>query len=99
MTLFRCLLFTLLIPTSLTAAPIITEFLADNDTTLNDEDEDSSDWIEIHNPDTTPIDLAGYHLTDEVSNPTLWTFPSVTLAPGDYLIVFASINPAINKTA
>ncbi|MDB4500742.1 lamin tail domain-containing protein [Akkermansiaceae bacterium] len=75
---------------SLTAAPIISEFMASNDSTLNDEDGDSSDWIEIHNPDATSVNLAGYRLTNSAVNPTLWTFPSTTLAAGEYLVVFAS---------
>lgn len=84
------LLLILLSSVSLPAAPIISEFMASNDSTLNDEDDQSSDWIEIHNPDSTAIDLAGYYLTDEATLPTLWTFPSVTLNAGEYLIVFAS---------
>ncbi|MDB4787666.1 lamin tail domain-containing protein, partial [Akkermansiaceae bacterium] len=75
---------------SLPAAPIISEFMASNSGTINDEDGDSSDWIEIHNPDASPVDLDGYRLTDDAGLPTLWTFPAVTLAAGDYLIVFAS---------
>ncbi len=35
------------------AAPLITEFMASNDSTLADEDGDFSDWIEIHNPDAS----------------------------------------------
>ena len=35
----------------LNATPVISEFMADNDTVLADEDGDFSDWIEIHNPD------------------------------------------------
>ena len=29
---------------------LITEFMASNSSTLNDEDGDQSDWIEIYNP-------------------------------------------------
>ena len=80
------------------AAPRITEFMAANHSALADQDGDFSDWIEIHNPDATPISLAGYHLTDDATKLTQWTFPAVTLAPGAYLVVFASgkdrINPA-----
>ena len=90
MNFLRYSLFILLGSISLPAAPVITEFMASNDSTLNDEDGDSSDWIEIHNPDASPINLAGYHLTNNGAAPTLWTFPSVTIAAGDYLVVFAS---------
>ncbi len=72
------------------SAPRISEFMASNDTTLADVDGDFSDWIEIHNPDPTAVDLAGYHLTDDPADPTRWGFPAVTLAAGGRLVVFAS---------
>ena len=49
-------------------APRITEFMAANGSELADEDGEFSDWIEIHNPDSAPISLAGYHLTDNAAN-------------------------------
>ena len=72
------------------AAPMISEFMAQNTATLQDEDGDWSDWIEIHNPTENPLSLAGWHLTDRADNPVMWEFPDVTLAPGGYLVVFAS---------
>ncbi len=70
--------------------PIISEFLAINDSGLLDEDGAASDWIEIHNPGTEVVLLNGYHLTDDSTNPSKWTFPNVILNPGAYLVVFAS---------
>ena len=72
------------------AAPVITEFMASNDTALYDEDGQSSDWIEVHNPDASPIDLGGYCLTNDAGELTMWQFPVLTLAPGASVIVFAS---------
>lgn len=74
----------------LQAEPEITEILASNSAILADADGDFSDWIEIHNPDSTPINLSGYALTDNRDNLDKWTFPSVSLLPGAYRIVFAS---------
>ena len=68
----------------------ITEFMASNDTALNDEDGDRSDWIEIRNRSQADIDLDGWTLTDSESNPTKWRFPSRILPAGHYLVVFAS---------
>jgi len=84
--------FCWLIPglTPVSAEPLITEFLASNSTTLFDQDRESSDWIEVHNPDAIPVNLGGWFLTDNASNRTRWQFPAVTLAPGAYLVVFAS---------
>jgi len=76
--------------TRLDAAPVINEFMASNGSTLLDEDGDSPDWIEIFNPDESAVELEGWHLTDNSSNLQKWTFPAVTLAPNNYLIVFAS---------
>ena len=76
---------------SVSAAPAINEFVADNVASLADEDGDYSDWVEIHNPDGAPVNLEGYHLTDDIADrPTRWTFPSVSIPAGGYLIVFAS---------
>ncbi|MBM48861.1 MAG: hypothetical protein CMP27_03375 [Roseibacillus sp.] len=84
---------------ALHGGPLITEFLADNESGLADEDGDFSDWIEIHNPDPTPVNLNGWFLTDNDSEPTKWALPSVTLDAGGFLIVFASgkdrRNPAL----
>lgn len=81
----------LILSSGLQAAPVVSEFLARNQSSLQDEDNDSSDWIEIHNPDTTPLDLSGYALTDDSAVPQKWTLPpGTTLAANDYLIVFAS---------
>ncbi|MEX2187844.1 MAG: discoidin domain-containing protein, partial [Pirellulales bacterium] len=74
----------------LAAAPIISEFMASNSTSLVDEDGDHSDWIEIENRGDEPIDLAGWHLTDNADNLDKWEFPSITLGSGAFLVVFAS---------
>ncbi len=72
------------------AAPVISEFVASNKTILTDADAEYSDWIEIHNPDPTPVDLKDWVLTDDASNTTKWRFPAVTIPAGGYLVVFAS---------
>jgi hypothetical protein len=74
----------------LAADPIISEFMAINSSTLQDGEGRYADWIEIHNPGDAPVDLAGWHLTDNEANPTKWTFPSTLLAAGGYLVVFAT---------
>ena len=71
--------------------PVLNEFLASNDGPLLDGDGDSSDWIEIHNPNLDPLDISGYRLTDEASLPAKYIFPAGTiLDPDEYFIVFAS---------
>src|SRR5688572_5590058 len=82
----------------LAANPIITEFMADNKGRLVDGYGAEQDWIEIFNAGDESVNLAGYGLTDNANNLHKWTFPSVDLAPGQYLVVYASsrneIDPA-----
>jgi hypothetical protein len=70
----------------------INEFLAANVTGLADEDlpPEPQDWIEIWNYGTSTVNLNGYALTDDPEDPGRWTFPSTNLAPGQFLVVFAS---------
>ncbi|MEM9658976.1 MAG: lamin tail domain-containing protein, partial [Planctomycetota bacterium] len=69
---------------------LITEFLASNATGLDDGDGQTSDWIEVHNADNSPVDLSDYYLTDSADDLTKWSFGERTLGPGAYLVVFAS---------
>ncbi|MFQ5638143.1 MAG: DNRLRE domain-containing protein [bacterium] len=69
---------------------VINEFLAVNSNTNQDGDGASSDWIELYNADSKAVNLRGYSLTDKSSLPDQWTFPSVMLQPGDFLLVWAS---------
>ena len=77
---------------------VISEFLADNESKLPleggeilDGNGESSDWIELYNPTGTAVDLEGWSLTDDASDPSMWSFPKgATIGKGQYLIVFAS---------
>jgi hypothetical protein len=71
---------------------VINEFLAGNLSTngLRDEDGSLENWIELYNRGVTAVNLGGWSLTDDPTQPGLWPFPAVTLGPGQYLLVFAS---------
>jgi CotH kinase protein/Concanavalin A-like lectin/glucanases superfamily/Lamin Tail Domain len=68
----------------------ITEFMASNTHTLADEDGDFSDWIEIQNTSASSVNLFNWALTDSAGNPAKWLFPSTNIAPGGFMIIFAS---------
>ncbi len=84
--------FALLALMSATAVADVTisEFMAINDTTLMDVDGDYEDWIEIHNDSASPVNLAGWFLTDKATELDKWRFPSIVLEADQYLVVFAS---------
>lgn len=94
----RTLLSSLILPAALgaTAFPasalddlFITEFMAENSNTIDDEDGDSSDWIELFNGGTNTVNLAGWYLTDTTARPG-WRFPATNVPPNEFLVVFAS---------
>jgi hypothetical protein len=68
---------------------VINEVMTSNNITLTDEDQEYCDWIELYNRGTEAIDLTGYGLSDREES-RRWVFPSVTIEPGAYLLVFAS---------
>lgn len=72
------------------AQPVISEFMASNTNGLADDDGAFSDWVEIHNPGATTLNLAGWYLTDTATNKTKWQFPEVTVPAGGYVVVYAS---------
>jgi hypothetical protein len=69
---------------------LINEFMADNDGARLDSDGESSDWIELWNPTSSPVNLAGHYLTDNQQVPNNWALPPIIMQPGSYLLVFAS---------
>jgi len=69
---------------------ILSEFLGSNDKGLADQDGSHPDWVEVYNPTAEPVSLAGWGLTDDPEAPHKWVFPATTLAPGGFLVVFAS---------
>ena len=103
----RFRLFIAILSLGITALPFvagaqslhISEFMASNKTGLLDSDGDSSDWIEIYNSGSAAVDLVGWYLTDDATNPTKWQFPSVSLATDGYLVVFASDKDRIDPAA
>jgi parallel beta-helix repeat protein len=70
---------------------VINEFLARNVSTIADPDFGRfSDFIELYNPSGEPVNLEGYSITDNPGNPAKWVFPSITINPGGYLLLWAN---------
>ena len=58
----------------LAAQILINEVLASNSSTNTDDEGDASDWLELYNAGTKPIDLHGFSLTDDAERPERWKF-------------------------
>ncbi|MCP4107032.1 MAG: hypothetical protein GY749_16090 [Desulfobacteraceae bacterium] len=71
------------------ATVVINEFMADNTSTVADQDGEYDDWIELYNTGDTEISLDGYYLTDDSEDLTQWALPDVSVQAGEYLIIWA----------
>ncbi len=79
---------------------VINELIYSNKTVITDSDGDTPDYIELYNRGNETVNLLGYKLTDdkddiddfgiEANYDSLWALPDVNLAPGQFLLVFAS---------
>ncbi|MEZ5301023.1 MAG: lamin tail domain-containing protein [Verrucomicrobiales bacterium] len=71
---------------------VITELMASNSSTVRDGFAKYSDWIEIHNPTKSAINLAGWVVADSGNSKIL---PDLSVAPGEYFLIFASDQNAV----
>ena len=78
---------------------LINEWMADNNHTLADPaDGDHEDWFELYNPDTNAVSLAGYYLTDNLTNRLQYQIPDGYYVPArGYLLVWADGEPKQNS--
>ena len=69
---------------------VVNEFMAANDATMADQDGEFEDWIELYNNSNATIDLGGFSLSDDLTEPNKWAFPAgTTIAANGYLIIWA----------
>jgi hypothetical protein len=102
--------------TTLAAPPLqISEFMAANGTTAQSRTRTTADgefaktlkpydWIELQNTTAEPLEIGGYHLTDNPQLPLKWQFPAGTTIPAHgYLVVYASgenlLDPQLDEQA
>jgi hypothetical protein len=83
---------------AVTSGLFINEVMASNTNTIQDENGEFDDWIEIYNGLFVAQDLAGLYITDEEANTTKYLFPSgesATVVPsGGFVLVWADNTPA-----
>ncbi len=68
---------------------VINEFMADNASTVADQDGEYDDWIELYNTGDYEISLNDYYLSDDSEDLTQWTFPDISIQAGEYLTIWA----------
>ena len=67
---------------------VINEIMAGNVTSVADQNGEYDDWVEIYNGNNFSIDLNGYYLSDNENDLTKWSFPNMSIAANDYLIIW-----------
>lgn len=69
---------------------VINEICPSNVNTIQNSNGDYDDWIELYNAGGSTVNLLGYGLTDDISKPFRFSFPSYSLGSGQRVLVFAS---------
>jgi parallel beta-helix repeat protein len=87
-------LFALLAQSVVAQNLVINEFSASNSFILSDNIGEFDDWIEVHNPTASDINLAGYYFSDNPNKPLKWQVDSsnaifTTVPAGGYLVFWA----------
>ena len=76
----------------------INEFMASNATTICDSFGSYSDWIELYNSTDTDMDISGFGISDNLSQPMKYRFPDgTTIAAKGYLVIFCSGNEGLHN--
>ena len=82
-------------------AVFINEWMAVNTRTLADVSSGGvkfDDWFELYNAGSSAVDLAGYYLTDSLTNRFQFTIPEGYVVPaGGFLLVWADNEPQQNS--
>lgn len=81
-------------PDGYAASLVLNELMAVNQSTITDESGAYADWIELYNPTSAAVSLAGFHLTDEADEPTQYALPSGQSIPvGGFTLFWADAQP------
>jgi hypothetical protein len=87
---FSIIQFLIVIKGAYAQSLYLNEIMSSNATTIEDEDGDASDWIELYYAGTEPLHLEGYGLSDDYERPFRWVFPDITMQSGEYILIWAS---------
>lgn len=67
----------------------LSEIMSENGSTLFNDTGDAPDWIEIENSGSKSVNLSKYSLLVESNVNKVFVFPDVSIAPGEYLLIYA----------
>jgi hypothetical protein len=78
----------------------INEFMVSNVLSYENANGDYEDWIEIYNSGDSPVDLAGYYMTDDLDAASYWQIPTgqpgkTTVPANGFLVLCADNRPEL----
>ncbi|MDO4546749.1 MAG: lamin tail domain-containing protein [Clostridia bacterium] len=68
----------------------ISEVMTSNKSAVTDDKGNYSDWVELVNDTSSPVDITGWKLVDDQDKLLGFTFPGQVLEPGERVIVYCS---------
>jgi len=72
----------------------INEIVAVSYALPGDEVGDRDDWVELHNAESTPVDISGWYLSDDPGHSKKWQIPAGTIIPaGGHLVIWCDNEP------
>jgi len=78
-------------------AATVTHQVVVNEVMVNPYGDDTGqEWIELHNPGNTPVDLNGWTVKDCAEQAMGLAGTNLTLGPGDFLVLGAQADPILN---
>ena len=81
---------------------VINEVMASNLSSVADQSGEYDDWVELYNGNSFSLNLNGYYLSDNENDLTKWSFPNITIAANEYLIIWCdtagSTQPGLHTT-
>lgn len=72
---------------------VINEFMALNETTIDDEFGEYDDWVEVYNNEDEAVYLGDKFLSDNPENPSKYQFPDIWLQPADFVLIWTDGDP------
>ena len=69
---------------------VISEFMALNDSVVQDPEGEFVDWVEVYNYGEESVDLSLFYITDSRKNLSKWPIGKSSLGAGEYLTLFAT---------